>query len=736
MVGLETERSSFRSHWRQTRRMLRLSVHFYSPTRLFFLALTIAALTSSACATSDNPALDEACAETGLCEQLLEPVPEGERAAGDGKTDLDGERGPRVAAGVSSEVWGVTRDWDDIESAPGLAWGADSGLDWEEKYDLWIGSMERIPNHSGYGESFRITTPHGNRAFDAPTLECAEVALLLRTMFASWHGLPFFMQGWDSNSRQTLFAGHFGFINSSGGIVGRFPAFRERYRDYRGSWEPGDAWPSDPVLRSYRLGQDDAVPSLGGLGAGAYFDEIFLNKRVGYFARLLLLYFGSVNLVDEANMFHIQPEATRAGDVLLKRWQRRGIGHVMPVMRHRIPVEGRLELSIASGSMPRKQPLWEAPASARGSFTADTTGGPGESWDDDGATFAELGGGIRRWRTAVLVGGRWRNYVREADEEFYISNTDFDAIGARPGRFEEILTSVSADDQLVVALQQIEAQRRHLRMYPASCAARTRREDAFQTLYEIENDNFGRTPAEVDADYRMLEDYVFAELEYESSRTCCWNSSTAAMAEIILDFAEEEQAEALVSGMCVQPTVFRAESEGFERWLQHARTLGRSAEWVEWSEDEPCAQRDVPEDSIAEDRGLGGYCETVEPEPEPEPEPPSGESCEHSNGGVYIDRGCSGSYQCCDGLWRSGAGSCGECACVETTGREGCGIDDEPSEPPVPVGDSCGHSLGGTFAHTACSPSYQCCDGTWKRGHDHCGVCLCVEETGRVGCSG
>lgn len=55
---------------------------------------------------------------------------------------------------------------------------------------------------------------------------------------------------------------------------------------------------------------------------------------------------------------------------------------------------------------------------------------------------------------------------------------------------------------------------------------------------------------------------------------------------------------------------------------------------------------------------------------EPDPDPP-GRSCTHSFGGEYIDRGCSPSYQCCDGSWLE-RGACGPCACEEPTGETGC----------------------------------------------------------------
>ena len=192
-------------------------------------------------------------------------------------------------------------------------------------------------------------------------------------------------------------------------------------------------------------------------------------------------------------------------------------------------------------------------------------------------------------------------------------------------------------------------------------------------------------------------------------------------------------------------------------------------------------------------RGACGDCTCVEttgrngcgmdtPTPAPDPEPPTppepppadptpdGASCTHSLGGSYSDLACSGSYQCCDGRWRTQRNGCGECACTETTGRTGCSAmssnpepppqpqepepqepepqepepqepepqepepqDPEP-EPAPPDGASCTHSLGGSYANTACSASYQCCNGRWRTQRNGCGECFCTEGSGRQGC--
>lgn len=111
------------------------------------------------------------------------------------------------------------------------------------------------------------------------------------------------------------------------------------------------------------------------------------------------------------------------------------------------------------------------------------------------------------------------------------------------------------------------------------------------------------------------------------------------------------------------------------------------------------------------------------------PPPSSGGSCTHSYGGTYGNQACSAGYQCCSGSWRT-RGACGACACVEASGERGCTVT-APSGPPA--GAACTHTYGGRYANTACSPSYQCCNGSW-RTRGSCGSCYCTESTGERGC--
>jgi hypothetical protein len=581
---------------------------------------------STACSGDDEPggvgSDDEWLDEYGVGYEV-DPAP------ALGKEDGPGRLGPQTSwDGGPSRVWEVTRQWSDKTPEAGLAWAAASDLDWDQKHSAWLASMPIIRGANDRYDTFELSTPHG-RKLPAPVLECAEVAIFLRATFAAWYGLPFYLQASDKG--KPLYIGHFGFLGHDGSNFGRSPNFQTRYKDHTRSWQVGQGWPSDDKLRGRGLyGGGDEVPFLDPVAgkearAGAYFDEIYLNKRVGHFMLLALSWFGSMHLADGANMFHIKAEALRSGDVLLERWQRRGIGHTIPVMRVETNAEGRIEASVATGSMPRRQPRWEGPDQAQRYFTLNYTGGTGENRDGD--AYAALGGGIRRWRVAIASGSRYRNTFLPGGEGAWINDADLSAVGQRPAQFEELMKELTPEEQLQVALGQVDSARDHLRQYPASCSARTNREHAFARLYEVNQELFGEDREATNRQHRTLEDYVFAELEYNASRTCCWNSTTTAMHEIAMDL-NRARVSAYDDGTCQEPLVFMArdvgEEDGYQLFREHARSLGRESEWVTWSEDEPCPwASERTTDSPAADQPTP-WCELqaqAEPEPEPEPEP-------------------------------------------------------------------------------------------------------------------
>ena len=372
----------------------------------------------------------------------LSPVP----AAG--KEDSANRRGLLVNTDTSrTQVWTARNRWEDRDTPAarqaGLAWGADSGLTWDEKYARWILSMERTASVGG-DDTFLLTTPWG-KSLPSPSLECAELSIFLRITFAAWYELPFFLEAVDSNG-QRVFFGHNG-VRTANGRYASTPEYAIQYADHSGQ-PPADVrdWPRDEALRRRLLaGGVDEQPMLGeGATFGTYADEIHLNKRAGHFLLLALNYIGSANLADTANTYNIVPEAVRAGDSLLERWQRVGIGHTLVVKEVTALGEGNLDVALVSGSMPRRQGVWESGVRSKQYFTDERTGGEGEN--SDGDRYAALGGGLKRWRVTKNIDGYWTNTWMQADEAHWINCTDLARIAARPARFEQLLGQISPED--------------------------------------------------------------------------------------------------------------------------------------------------------------------------------------------------------------------------------------------------------------------------------------------------
>lgn len=509
----------------------------------------------------------------------------------------DGAAGPATSGlSGSTEVWKVSRRWYQTDPAAGIAWEADSELTWDEKYALWIASLEKISGADGH-ETYLLSTPWG-KTMEAPRLECAEVSMFLRATFASWYGLPFYLTAYSPSIGGSMYFGHFGIVRYSGARVSGFPRFATAYEDYTAQFQGMSNediianWPRDPDLRARSLTslKDDDNSAILGPGAysGAYFDEIYLNKRVGHFMTRLLTYFGSMHLASTKNTFNLRPEAVRAGDTLLERWQRSGIGHTIVVARVQ-PVGSKLEIDTFFGSMPRVQAYWYNSRLSKSYFTSELTGGEGENFDGD--RYAALGGGIKRWRTPVEKSGRWYNIVPVSDRGLHIDGGDLDAIASRPHQFAELMGELDPVEEREVLLQRIEVARAALRSKPASCSNRQRREEAWDELYALNEEHFGMTPSQTDAEHRLLDDYVFAELEYNQSKTCCWNSTNSDMYIAIMQLNEERASDT----QCVEPLVFKNDN-GYGVFQQYAESIGLGASWQPWSEDESCPQRDVASD--------------------------------------------------------------------------------------------------------------------------------------------
>ena len=554
--------------------------------------VVIGLLATAACQSDPDPQqqLDD---EWGM-DGALQPTPP------PGKEDAQNRTGLYVNTDTSrTQVWTARNKWEDTSTPAalraGLAWPANSGLTWDQKYEAWLRSLPYTTSADGQYETVILTTPWGKQ-LPSPALECAETSIFLRITFAAWYELPFFMESMDAGGKRVFF-GHNGVRTSAGRYAGS-PEFAIKYKDYSTSSSWMTSWPTDAALRAKKVaGGDDIQPAVGNAGFGAYLDEIHLNKRAAYFTIMALDYLGSMNLADAANTYNIVPDTVRPGDMLLERWQKEGIGHTLVVKDVTTLGEGNLDVTLISGSMPRRQGKKESGVAAKEYFTSAYAGGPGQDYDGD--DYAKLGGGAKRWRVTKNVGGYWTNTWMSSDEASWINSTDYAAIAARPARFEQILGQVSPDQQKTELLAEIDDARAHLRQYPASCSARERREQAFRDLYDLSSRTWGTSAAAIDAQYRTAEDYVFLDLVYSQSKTCCWDSSTAAMYGVVMDYEKDEQARAAAAGTCAAPTVFMSQADGYARWASFASATGSGAAWRAWTEDETCAQRGVASDTVA-----------------------------------------------------------------------------------------------------------------------------------------
>ena len=318
---------------------------------------------------------------------------------------------------------------------------------------------------------------------------------------------------------------------------------------------------------------------------------------------------GSIHLADSANSYNLRADAFESGDYLVKRTGPTGTGHTVVITR--VTEMGTAEVNsetyktreaeVISGNMPRRQGLWEGPSSAkRFYFTSSSFGG--ENTVDHGA-------GLKRFRAPRVISGKWSNTVLPEDADKFISSRARDKLLERQEIFQTILVERSFEERVAEIVQNLEFQRDHLREFPSSCSARTRREQAFEGLYALGLER-GNSRESIDREHRIFEDYVFAELDYEASKTCCWNSSTSAMHDVVVRYnqcllGEIDELGACdgidVGGQCNDIRVFRAhanDGDGFETFRQYANSQG--VNFVAWSADESCPQQGVSEDTLEE----------------------------------------------------------------------------------------------------------------------------------------
>ncbi len=584
-----------------------------------------------------------------------------DEGSGEREDGIEGRRGPRTSFdNRSTQVWPVSRNWADKTTEAGLAWSANSGLTWDEKFSAWVDSMEKS------GGTFKLTTPFG-RSMDAPDLECAETAMFLRIAFASWFELPFFMEASDHGKR--IYFGHMGVITADGSAWGSMPSFKTRYDDFSSMKAQvlanPSSWPKDNTLRARKIGgsSSDAQTAFNDAHGGTYFDEIFLNKRVGYFLTIQLAFMGSVSLADSANTFNISATGFAPGDFLIERFDSSGIGHTVVIKEvdyvgTNVTIDGqeyeqRLA-QVVSGSMPRRQGIWESPTAARFYFINEDFGG---------APTVAFGAGLKRFRSATVVGGKWTNVVLNDDRGDWINSTNRTALVARQDKFDKLMPQLDPQERINALVEKIETSRAHLRDHPSSCSARISREKVFKSLYDT-GAELGKSRTQMDQDFRKFEDYVLAELIYPESKTCCWNSTTNEMYQVVMKYNECITGQATggdcnaipnASQSCQPAVVFKGRNDagdGYKVFADFAAATGHN--WVAWSADESCPQSGVSEDT-EEPNTITDFCSLGTSTP------PTPSACQ------------SGEFQCSNTMCIPADWECdGDNDCGDLSDEQGC----------------------------------------------------------------
>jgi hypothetical protein len=234
---------------------------------------------------------------------------------------------------AATQAWVVTNQWEDTSTPDarkaGMAWGENSGLNWDQKFAAWVGSFQQVDSIDSWFKTIDVSTPFG-KTVHGPKIDCADLALLLRISFAAWYHLPIYFVGYDGG--KPIYFGHFG-IRTATGPWPQAPMFATAYRDYS-DMTPAQynaAWPHDTSLRTRGVSQGDELPFLGpGAREGAFLDEIHLNKRAARLVFFAQVYLGSHNMVDGRNTYNIVPEALRTGDVLMFSRAPTVDGHTSP----------------------------------------------------------------------------------------------------------------------------------------------------------------------------------------------------------------------------------------------------------------------------------------------------------------------------------------------------------------------------------------------------------------------
>ncbi|MEE2830020.1 MAG: hypothetical protein VX498_12590, partial [Myxococcota bacterium] len=72
---------------------------------------------------------------------------------------------PTTVEGSRTQVWEISNDWADTDTPAarqaGMAWPANSGLNWEQKFSVWVEKLQETQAHGSSRRTFMLTNPMG-----------------------------------------------------------------------------------------------------------------------------------------------------------------------------------------------------------------------------------------------------------------------------------------------------------------------------------------------------------------------------------------------------------------------------------------------------------------------------------------------------------------------------------------------------------------------------------------------
>ncbi len=392
----------------------------------------------------------------------------------------------KTRAETSTLLWQIEHGWTDKVPAnhpliePLHVVGMLGQFNYEQLYSLWVQSFLVEPLDAGLPNgaqtfSFLFPSPKGPlERFRFDKLDCADLAYMLRFLFAIWNGLP------QTFSNGNAVFGPFGRV--SGGNT----------HDYA----------------------SNGATDIQDVNYGAFFAELLSGvvkdeDRRGRLARLLVdaankLYTGNLT-TRSGNTIDVDIESIMPGDIGLS-FDAKGSGHARVIARKIDQPDGSFELNIAQSTNPPEVPAWVGSA---GSWS--------ELFSILDETSLNGGGGLKRFvRTVVDCNDDFCSWKAEAPGGL-LPSTPLSELLDDPQRLSRIVSPGGKDS----IIDYIQLQRQRLRANPSSCRSRERREKGFAMLYDaLKLSNL--SPHDADADYRKIDDYVFPLLVYEKSPSCAW----------------------------------------------------------------------------------------------------------------------------------------------------------------------------------------------------------------------